>query len=178
MMKRLVFILIVLLLSADIVFPQKAVTTFLGIPVDGERSEIIQKLYMKGFRTSFNDKDILLGEWCGTDSEIHIVTHNDKVWRIMVCDARHMDEHAVKLRFNRLCRLFADNKAYLTDSIPVIPYKEDISYEMSVNHKRYEAYFRQKATQGEGGSVWFKISEWFGQYYIIAYYDNETNRYE
>ena len=63
----------------------------------------------------------------------------------MVQDANATDETNIKIRFNNLCRQFEKNKKYLpaTFESQTIPDNENISYEMIVNKKRYEAVFYQ-----------------------------------
>lgn len=125
---------------------QQDVTTFLGIPVDGTKPEMIAKLKEKGFVYS-RHSDVLRGEFNGEDVEIHIVTDNNKVWRIAVFDKLYRSEQQIKIRYNQLCEQFSNNKRYTSflnkDSSYVIPYDEDISYEMSVNEKLYQASFYQ-----------------------------------
>ena len=167
-----------LLISSLFIYAQQDVTKFLGIPVDGSKSEMIQKLKAKGYTSSPLDKDVLVGE------------------------------------FNRLCEQFVNNSKY--SSLPLeeymIPDDEDISYEITVHKKRYEAVFYQKtdetfmAKQIEAAfpqytkeqlanpseelraeivnfvtqyiskkAVWFMINERLGKYCITMYYDNEYN---
>lgn len=132
-------------------YAQKDVTQFLGIPVDGAKSEMIQKLKEKGYTISPYKKDVLVGEFNGTDVNIHIVTNNNKVCRIMVDDANTMGETDIRIRFNNLLQQFKNNKKYLplpdsSMSKYTIPDDEDISYGLSVKKKRYEALFFQKVT--------------------------------
>lgn len=134
---------IAVLLLAFTLSAQKDVTKFLGIPVDGTKAEMIQKLKTKGFTSSEYDKEILEGEFNGHQVNIHIVTNNNKVYRIMVCDARISDETNIKIRFNNLCNQFINNSRYTTFYDNIIPEGEDISYNMLVNKKRYEAIFYQ-----------------------------------
>ena len=61
-----------LLISSIVIYAQEDVTKFLGIPVDGSKSEMIQKLKAKGYTSSQHNKDILVGEFNGTDVNIHI----------------------------------------------------------------------------------------------------------
>mgnify|MGYP000836178473 FL=1 len=83
-MKKLLVLSMLLICSAAL-FAQNDVTKFLGIPVDGSKSEMIQKLKAKGFQ--YNSKlDLLEGEFNGRDVEISVVTNNNKVYRIMVMD--------------------------------------------------------------------------------------------
>jgi hypothetical protein len=145
-MKRLI-LLVVLCFHVFVLLAQQDVTTFLGIPVDGTKSEMIEKLKEKGFVYSANS-DFLKGEFNGEEVEIGVVTNNNKVWRIAVLDKNVRDEQQIKIRYNELCRQFSNNKRYTSsllnkDSSYVIPYDEDVSYQMSVEEKTYEASFIQ-----------------------------------
>ena len=138
-----------LLISSLFIYAQQDVTKFLGIPVDGSKSEMIQKLKAKGYTSSPLDKDVLVGEFNGADVNIHVVTNNNKVYRRMICDVNNIDERAIQIRFNRLCEQFVNNSKY--SSLPLeeymIPDDEDISYEITVHKKRYEAVFYQKTDE-------------------------------
>ncbi len=218
-MKKLLSLVIALMLSS-ICYAQKDVTKFLGIPVDGTKSAMIQKLKAKGF--TYNErKDCLEGEFNGQDVEISVVTNNNKVYRIVVLDANYLNESDIKIRFNRLCRQFEKNGKYLPAILSEdyeINENEDISYEMTVHSKRYEAVYFQADIKNDSAalmeyglsklsqlfteqqienlskkdienivisymteilpnkSVWFMISEEFGRYRIVMYYDNEYNK--
>ena len=130
---------------------QKDVTEFLGIPVDGSKSEMLKKVTDKGFTISPNEKDVLEGEFNGTDVFIIIATNNNKVRRLAVVDANPTNETNIKVRFNKLLRQFQNNKKYLptedsTLSKYIIPEDEDISYGPLVKKKAYQAVFYQKTT--------------------------------
>lgn len=143
MKKIVLFFMMMLPLT---VMGQKDVTTFLGIPVDGSKSSMIQKLKNKGF--AYNQKeDCLTGEFNGSDVEIRVVTNNNKVWRIAVFDVNYLNETDIKIRFNKLCQQFNKNKKYLSSSLGdkdfIIPEDEDIFDQMLFNKKRYEASYFQ-----------------------------------
>lgn len=140
-----VFITIVLLTLAISSFAQeKDVTKFLGIPVDGTKAEMIAKLKEKGFtQVDFDDDVILEGEFNGTDVYIIVVTNNNKVYRIMVSDKNRISETDIKARFNTLCNQFKDNNKYLSIADYTISEDEDISYQLNVKNKRYQAIFYQ-----------------------------------
>ncbi|MBP5413235.1 MAG: hypothetical protein J6Y47_08285 [Bacteroidales bacterium] len=144
-MKKFIIITITLLFSIAS-FAQKNVTMFLGIPVDGTKSEMIQKLKQKGFTYNYS-LDCLEGEFNGNDVQISIVTNNNKVWRIVVCDAYPTNsESQIRIRFNTLCRQFANNDKYIKSNIFAeyeIDEKEDISYELTVHDKHYQASYYQ-----------------------------------
>lgn len=58
---------------------QNDVTTFLGIPVDGFKSEMKQKLVSKGFvPKKVGTNEFLEGEFNGTDVHVYIATNNNK----------------------------------------------------------------------------------------------------
>lgn len=63
----------------------------------------------------------------------------------MVCDANNIDERSIQIRFNKLCEQFKNNSKYLSlEENQTISEDEDISYEMTVHKKRYEAIFIKK----------------------------------
>ena len=129
---------------ATTLYAQKDVTTFLGIPIDGTKEEMIQKLKAKGFSSSSYNREILEGEFNGRDVLIFISTNNNKVCRIAVADKNKTDIQSVKIRFNTLCRQFGNNSKYMSLNDYVISDDENIRYEILVNKKRYEAIFYQK----------------------------------
>lgn len=142
-MRRILFIIALLVISNSL-FAQKDVTKFMGIPVDGFKPEMIQKLKEKGFVSSASDKNILEGEFNGAQVNVHVVTNNNKVYRIMLCDAHQMEETDIRIRFNNLCQQFKNNSNYVSFGDYEIADDEDIAYELTVHDKRYEAIFYQK----------------------------------
>lgn len=142
-MKKLLFSLLATLLTLSL-YAQNDVTTFLGIPVDGFKSEMRQKLIAKGFTPKkVGNNEYLEGEFNGTDVHIYIATNNNKVYRIMVCDANTQDEANIKIRFNKLVNQFENNKRYTALDQYTISDTEDISYEMIVHKKNFDALFYQ-----------------------------------
>ena len=123
---------------------KKDVTKFLGIPVDGYKSEMISKLKAKGF-TSTSYKNILEGEFNGQDVNIHVVTNNNKVYRIMVADKNPVSETDIRIRFNNLLNQFENNSKYFGTDNEYIADDENISYNITVKNKRYQAVFYQKS---------------------------------
>lgn len=237
MKKLILFVAVCIFFGAGNVMAQQnknktEVTKFLGIPVDGTKSQMIQKIKAKGF--TYNQKqDRLKGKFNGRDVYVSVVTNKNKVWRIMVQDVVPSSETNIKIRFNELCRQFAENEKYVPQNLTgnyEIESDEDISYNITVRNKRYEAgYFQMtekdkeflqdttalmnavkpiiqsKYTEEEldnpteeitqdvyniaadylfenlyekvkNRSVWFLINEFYGDYSIIMYYDNELNK--
>ena len=75
-MKKIIVSLIFVLIAVC-AYSQKDVTQFLGIPIDGSKSAMIQKLKAKGFRANSYNKDVLEGKFNGMDVNLHIATNND-----------------------------------------------------------------------------------------------------
>lgn len=212
--------LIAAILIAHASYGQIHVTKFMGIPVDGFKNDMVQKLEAKGFSTIEGQDGILEGEFNGTDVYVHIVTNNNKVYRIMVVDANYRNETDIKIRFNNLCYQFAKNENYMSmsEDDQTIGENEDISYQITARKKRYQAIFFQKKelvnddnfiewynervfsmlTEEEyaamddesktelltelsyeyvaGSPVWFMIDDYYGEYGIVMFYDNELNK--
>ena len=142
-MKRLLSFVIRILIMCFTVFGQSESTLkFLGIPVDGSKSEMVAALKDKGFRYDSNS-GFLVGDFNGRESHIGIVENHGKVYRVVVFDANTYDAGQIKIRFNNLIHQFenSNGKYYYTVPNNPIPEDEDISYEISVNNKQYSAEF-------------------------------------
>lgn len=113
-MKKKNSLLFILLMYSLTMLAQKDITKFMGIPVDGFKKDMIQKLKAKGFEYD-NEIDLLTGEFNGEKVNIFIATQSNKVWRIVVADAIERNEHDIKIRFNTPffilfpCRSKSDN---------------------------------------------------------------------
>ncbi len=221
-MKKLFFLFVAVVMAAS-AMAEISSTRFLGIPVDGTKQEMIQKLKAKGYQYNAA-QEYLTGEFNGREVNIFIVTNNNKVCRIAVAEANYVSEGDIKIRLNTLCLQFEKNERYINPSFEdyTIPESEDISNEMAVHNKRYEAsyyqvnqkldsatlateieqYIRKKYGTDEeiakmseddrrgmiadvmvystdkysNNSVWFMITEHYGRYGILLFYDNERNK--
>ena len=175
------------------VFAQKEVTKFLGIPVDGSPTEMIKKLKAKGFTTDedfmqavelglidWDGPEVLTGRFNGEKVRVFLGVEQNKVWRIYLSDKDSRDETQIKRRFNTLVRQFENNDKYVPyfDGEQTIADDENISHQITVNKKQYQALFAQKGEDGtvdEKRMVWFTIVERSDGYYIVMLYDNEYN---
>lgn len=134
---------------AAFAYAQNDVTKFLGIPVDGPKSEMVRALKAKGFQqVNDGNTEYFTGRFNGVDVNVYIVLESGKVARIVVHDKNPISETDIKIRFNTLCQQFSDNGKYIALEDYSIPGDERISYEMLVHNKRYEALFYQ-APEGE-----------------------------
>ena len=143
-MKRLLFIVLAMIATITSFAQQKDVTSFLGIPVDGTVLSMKQKLVSKGFvPKKVGTNEFLEGEFNGCNVNVYIRTNNNKVYRIMVADKNTVDEAQIKIRFNNLVSQFENNKRYIPLDKYTLSDEENISYEMTVNKKNYDALFCQ-----------------------------------
>ena len=190
-MRKFLTLLAMIAISAS-VFAQKEVTKFMGIPVDGSPTEMIKKLKAKGFTTDedamqvvkrglidWDGPEVLTGRFNGEKVRVFLGVEQNKVWRIYLSDKDSRDETQIKRRFNTLVRQFENNDKYVYFYEQTIADDEDISYQMTVNKKQYEAIFAQKGEDGtidEKRVVWFRISQRSEGYLIDMFYENEYNR--
>lgn len=223
-MKRLFLLLVASFVMLN-VMAENYPTKFLGIPIDGTKEEMIRKIQAKGFEYHNEyGREFLSGEFNGANVHIYVATNSNKVYRIMVAEQKLCSEGEIRIRFNNLMQQFQDNPKYVSFRIgqTFIPRDEDISYEMSVKSKLYDANYVQKTheadttllqqdmldisahidqylpaslvaetepellakycfaqayiKQFEKNMVWFRISEFNGQYYLTLYYDNLYNK--
>lgn len=174
-MKKLFIILIALLPVT--VLAQNDVTTFLGIPIDGFKPAMRQKLIGKGFTPQkAGTNEYFEGEFNGQDVHIYISTNNNKVCRLMICDANTTDEANIKVRFNKLVSQFENNKRYIHLGDQSLSDDVDISYEMSVNNKNFDAIFYQNPDPEKTDSTYIqnKLREELLQKYTQEQLDNPT----
>jgi hypothetical protein len=220
-MKQLITLITFILISIC-AHAQSDVTKFLGIPVDGSKKEMIKALKKKGFKQSKRDKAALEGVFNGNNVNVFVLETNNKVSRIAILPIYSSNASEVKILFNNLCSQFLQKDNYIAQANDIIvpkykdisiPSDEDISYEMTINNKRYEASFIQlpapmdSIMQGieplkhvtitisgkndepidlhsytemvlkySKNSVWFKIDEQYGKFFISLFYDNNYNR--
>ena len=190
-MRKFLTLLAMIAISAS-VFAQKEVTKFMGIPVDGSPTEMIKKLKTKGFKTDedfiqavkrgsvdWDGPEVLAGRFNGERVSVFLGVEQNKVWRIYLADKDSRDETQIKIRFNTLVRQFENNDKYVYFYEQTIADDEDISYQMTVNKKQYEAVFGQKGEDGtvdEKRIVWFTIVEGSDGYKIAMFYDNKYNQ--
>ena len=157
-------------------YAQNEVTKFLGIPIDGAKAAMIQKLKAKGF--TYNAQvGLLEGTFNGEKVYVSIQTNKNKVWRINVFDKTYRDETQIKIRFNKLCQQFDDNpKYYPLKETQNLSDNDDISYGMTVEHKQFEAIYYQLPYEGAlDRVVWFNIGAVSGEYNLYIHYENKRN---
>ena len=173
-MKRFLITFLFVLMTITSIAQESNTIKFLGIPVDGTKKEMISKLQAKGYKYDAAS-DALFGEFNGTNALISVQTVNNRVWRIAIIDAKaNNDETDIKIRYNLLFKQLSNNDKYEVYDGSTLGEEEDISYEMSVHKKRYDAVFYPKDIS-INGLVWYTIVEKYGKYGIVMFYENLNN---
>lgn len=170
-MKKILFILFLSVASLTV----DAQVNFMGIPVDGTKTEMVNKLKQKEFRYN-NELDMLSGEFNGRKSNLSIVENKGKVYRICVLFGNlTSNESEIIQRFNSLYNEFCNSNKYVYNYGEKITESERIWYEMNIHNKIYECGYTQINNSGWHNSVWFRIGNIDGDFIIVIYYDNELN---
>lgn len=150
-------------------------TKFLGIPIDGYKTEMKEKLIAKGFIYD-SQNDCFNGEFNGHNVNLLVVTNNNKVWRIMLADVATANATDIKIRFNSLCRQFEKNPKYspwnLSSDSYSISEDEDISFQITVKRKRYEASYIQLPEQLDSTALLEKVQKYLDSKYTQEQLDN------
>lgn len=111
---------------------------FLGIPIDGTEAQFVSKLKNKGF--TYNTlTEGYKGQFNGKPVDVYIHTNHNVVDRVYVAFP-YTTEESIRNEFNRLLGQFQNTEKYMDLVMnEEIPESEDISYEITVNNKRYQA---------------------------------------
>ena len=120
---------------------------------------------------------MLEGEFNGHPVYVGISTNNNKVRRILLVDKNAASETNIKIRFNTLCQQFENNKRYFYSfEKQNIPDDEDISYQMNVNKKRYQASYIQRYKEEllDTAAIWKKTYEQLSYKYTKEQLANPT----
>ena len=181
-MRKILFVLLmcVVSLTACTQHNTKNTITFLGIPVDGTKQEMIEQLQTKGFVYD-SSNDCLVGEFNRMQSGIQFNTSNNKVWRVIVISKTPMNSFVADKVFNRFVDEFSNNEKYIRLN------NEEI-------HEEYTLTFWRKACQNmlyfergavfafknsitedgisEGVAIYSFYNEFDGSYGIVIFYDN------
>lgn len=174
MKKHLAFA--VMLLIASVCLAQRSVTKFMGVPVDGTKSEMVKKLETKGFVYD-SSTDMLFGKYEGKDVYVTVHTKRKVVWKVGMSFVKSYDRNEAKNMFNEMCRQFERRMTgYVSlfgDRSQEIPEDEDIYYESLSRGKQYQAAYLQDGDDAK--FVWFVLDEHYGRFTLTIYFENSYN---
>ncbi len=136
------FFIVVLFLYAFSAYGQSSgALKFLGIPIDGPKAQFVAELKTKGFYYNAVS-ETYKGQFNGYSVNVYVHTNHDLVDRVFVAFP-DKSEGDIKIEFNRLLEQFKESDKYVDFSFnEPIPDGEDISYEITVHDKRYQAVFQ------------------------------------
>lgn len=137
-MKKILMMLFLMLTS--IVSIAQNPFMFMGVPIDGNKAQFVKEL--SKVYSYYSETDSFEGRFNGRSSWISVRENHGKVDRIMVMDAIGSSETDIRISYNNLLQKFNSNPKFfaVNDNQP-IPEGEDISYEMMINNKKYEASY-------------------------------------
>ena len=139
-MKRIFLITLLTLFTIAGFSQSNGTLKFLDIPVDGTEAQFVAKLKNKGFSYS-SETGTYKGQFNGSMVDVYIHTNHNIIDRVVVVFPER-DEEGIKVEFNNLLSQFWGNKKYIDLMFnDEIPKEEDISYEITVKNKAYEAVF-------------------------------------
>lgn len=139
-MKKAFLITFVALITSICFGQNNGALKFLGIPIDGTEAQFTTKLKSKGF-TYDSLYGSYKGQFNGKPVKVYIHTNHNLVDRVYVAFPSTSEE-SIRIEYNRLLGQFKKNSKYLDLGFnEEIPEDDDISYEISVKNKRYQASF-------------------------------------
>ena len=139
-MKRIVLIALLAFLPFIGFGQNHGALKFLGIPIDGTESQFASELRAKGFTYNSASKSFK-GQFNGKNVDVYLHTNHNLVDRVYVAFPA-TNEEGIRVEYNQLLRQFQENEKYMDlDMNEKIPDDDDISYEISVKSKRYQASF-------------------------------------
>lgn len=139
-MKKALLITLLALISLTVFGQNGNPLKFMGIPIDGSKAQFEAKLKTKGFQYNSLTEGYK-GQFNGKIVNVFVHTNHDVVDRVYVSFPETTEEN-IRIEYNRLLQQFYDTGKYMDLSFnEEIPADEDISYEITVNNKRYQAEF-------------------------------------
>ncbi|MBO4816819.1 MAG: hypothetical protein J5498_00845 [Bacteroidales bacterium] len=163
-MKNTILITLLALFSVVCFAQDGGPLKFLGIPIDGTESQFAAKLRAKGFTYSTLTEGYK-GQFNGKPVDVYIHTNHNLVDRVYVAFP-YTTEESIRTEFNRLLGQFKNNAKYLDLSMnEEIPEDDDISYEISVKNKRYQASFSYYDTDRDRISFMSSLIDKFSEFF-------------
>ena len=145
MNKRIIAFFALIMICMPCLCKDDNILTFLEIPIDGYKHSFERELKWKGFSYN-NSKKCYEGQFNGMSSFVYVSSYHNRVDRILVLFP-DIEENYLRIQFNSLLTQLQNNDKYLSSTNnEEIPADEDISYQISVNHKRYIASFNYFGT--------------------------------
>ena len=139
-MRKLFYIVVLSLLVVSAFGQNPGALKFLGIPIDGPKAQFVAALKAKGYY--YNSlSEVYEGQFNGQPVNVYVHTNHNLVDRVYVAFPL-TNEDGIRVEFNRLLAQFKASGKYMDLVMnEEIPADDDISYEITVHNKRYQASF-------------------------------------
>ena len=171
-MKRIFTLAITLMLA--LTMQAETTVAFMGVPVKGKQESFKQQLLKKGCYTDKNN--VLKGVVDGTLCTIIINTTGDKVANVTAIEDEPItDENVAVARYNYLLDYYKNSSDYA--EFEANPYTqaetpEKIRKNISEEWYYYAEFFQQAEPQRFTKRMAFRLTDKYGNYRIVRYYDN------
>ena len=141
MRKLIITLLLTVLCSAA--FAQESnngTLKFIGIPIDGPKEQLIEKIKAKGFRSS-PYREGLLGQFNGQTVEVEVLDNHGTAYCVCVAFPG-TSAYMVRTEYNALLEQFLCNDKYLpVKSYEKIPEDVDFSFGIAAFNEKYRPSF-------------------------------------
>ena len=171
-MRRIFTLAIALMLV--LAMQAETTVTFMGVPVKGKQESFKQQLLKKGCYTDKNN--VLKGVVDGTLCTIIINTTDGKVTNITAIEDESItDENVAVARYNYLLDYYKNSSDYA--EFEANPYTqaetpENIRKNISEEWYYYAEFFQKSEPQRFTKRMAFRLTDKYGNYRIVRYYDN------
>lgn len=171
-MKRIVTIALTLMLA--ITMQAETTVTFMGVPVKGEQETFKQKLLKKGCYTDKNN--VLKGVVDGTLCTIIINTADGKVVKVTAIEDEPItDENVAVARYNYLLDYYKNSSNYAefeANTYAQAETPETVRKYIREEWYYYAEFFQKAEPQRFTKRMAFRLTDKYGSYRIVRYYDN------
>lgn len=171
-MKRIIIITLTLVLA--LAMQAETTVTFMGVPVKGRQESFKQQLLKKGCYTDKNNvlKGVVDGKLC----TIIINTTEGKVANVTAIEDEPIaDEYVAVARYNHLLDYYKNSPDYAefeANTYPQAETPENIRKNISEEWYYYAEFFQKAEPQRFTKRMSFRLTDKYGNYRIVRYYDN------
>lgn len=139
-MKKVITAIALALTSLTCLAQAEGQFTFMGIPLEGNKADMVQALKEKGFNRDVFDT--ITGIFNGENVELYISTNNGIVDRIRVQYPYCSETNDTRIKYNSLLSRFNRNPKYISVfKMGEVPMNEGIYTNISRNTKYYDVIY-------------------------------------
>ena len=177
-MRRILYISLYLMFALTMQ-AQKDITTFKGVPVDGNRQAVVVKLKANGCKSG--KKNNLITDFADGRYNVKVLSGGKGVYQVRLTDMEVTENlDSIINRYNSLVDWFRNNPYYTEYEYNRYIYRgNDDTHIKYINENWYYAEFFQKAKDGHeelySKPVSFYLTGKDGDYRIVICFENRNN---